>query len=311
MSRPLFALVGATASGKTGLAIALAKRFPIEIISMDSALVYQGMNIGTAKPTQEEQDGVPHHLMDRISPLESYSAAQFVEEAQAAIDAIESRGNIPLLVGGTFLYLNALIHGLSQLPASDPNYRLYLEEEARTLGWDALHQRLATLDPSTAQRIAPADRQRIQRALEIIYLTGRPMSDSLQTRHSSLKHTPQLMGLDCERTVLHQRIHQRFHQMVQAGLLDELQQLKREYPTLLHDSTAMRCVGYRQAWDHLEGLLSASEWIERGIIATRQLAKRQVTWMRHFPETPIHTFATNNPQVIEKLADFISKQLQS
>lgn len=308
--RPLFVLSGPTASGKTGLALELAKRFSFEIISMDSALVYQGMDIGTAKPSKEELQDIPHHLIDIISPLESYSAAQFVADTQKAISTIEARGNRPLIVGGTFLYLNALIHGLSELPEADPAYRQQLEAEAEQYGWSMLHSRLQQLDPNTAKRINPSDKQRIQRALEIIHLTGLTVSTLQATKHSTLQHTPVLIGLECERAWLHERIARRFTMMIESGFLDEVRHLKIGYPSLNEDITSMRCVGYRQALEYLNGHWNENEWIERGIIATRQLAKRQLTWMRHFPETPIHSFACNTPQVIEKIADFISNTIK-
>jgi len=309
--KPLFALLGPTASGKTALALELSNRFPFEIISVDSALIYRDMDIGTAKPTPAERAAVPHHLIDICTPLEHYSAAQFVEDTLNAIEQIEARGKWPLLVGGTFLYMNALLNGLNDLPTADASYRAQLDAEAEQSGWPHLHARLAQYDPVTAARLEPTDKQRIQRALEVIHLTGRPLSESFVERVSPLKHTPILMGLDLDRALLHQRIAQRFHSMVEQGFLKELQKLKQLYPTLHANLPSMRCVGYRQAWEHLEGILSATEWIERGIIATRQLAKRQITWMRHFPGSSIHTFEATSPQVLRYLTDFIVSSLSN
>ncbi len=307
---PLFALVGPTASGKTSLALELCQHFPFEIISVDSALVYRDMNIGTAKPTLAEQARTPHHLIDICSPLDVYSAAQFVEESLSAIQNITARGHWPLLVGGTFLYLNALVNGLNDLPAALPEYRAHIDAEALEIGWIALHNRLRTLDPTTAERIEPADRQRIQRALEIIYQTGKPLADTFTERKSQLTQTPIIMGLHVERAMLHKRITERFEMMVRQGLLNEVTMLKERYPMLHANLPSMRCVGYRQAWQHLEAPDLAHNWVERGVIATRQLAKRQITWMRHFKGAPIHPFETTAPQVLKQLSDFISYQYE-
>ncbi|MES2208429.1 MAG: tRNA (adenosine(37)-N6)-dimethylallyltransferase MiaA [Pseudomonadota bacterium] len=306
----LFALVGPTASGKTNLALELCQRFPFEIISVDSALVYRDMNIGTAKPTPEERSRVPHHLIDICSPVDAYSAAQFVEDTQLAIQRITERGHWPLLVGGTFLYLNALINGLSDLPTALPEYRAQLDAEALKLGWPILHNRLRTFDPITAERIDPNDRQRIQRALEIIYQTGKPLAEAFTERKSKLKQTPIIIGLDINRSLLHDRIAERFATMVRQGLLNEVTMLKKHYPALHSDLPSMRCVGYRQAWQYLKAPELNPDWIERGIIATRQLAKRQITWMRHFKGAPIHFFDPISPQVLNQLSDFISNHYE-
>jgi tRNA dimethylallyltransferase len=308
-SLPIFALVAPTASGKTELALRLSESYPFEIISVDSALVYQGMDIGTAKPTLAERQRVQHHLIDICTPLESYSAARFVSDTVAAIQEIESRGRWPLLVGGTFLYINALMYGLNVLPQADSSYRIQLEEEATIVGWPALHARLALYDPVTAARLHPTDRQRIQRALEVVHLTGKPLSDFFVERALPVQRPIKLMGLDVERAVLHKRIEQRFQGMIQQGFLDEVRALRAALPTLHADLPSMRCVGYRQAWEYLEGEFSSVDWIERGIIATRQLAKRQCTWMRRFTAQEISLFSPLSPQVFKDLTDFIERTI--
>ncbi|AQR64361.1 tRNA (adenosine(37)-N6)-dimethylallyltransferase MiaA [Aquaspirillum sp. LM1] len=279
---PAILLMGPTASGKTGLALALARHLPVEIISVDSALVYQDMDIGTAKPSAEEQAQVPHHLIDIIDPLHAYSAAQFAHDARQLMADITARGRVPLLAGGTMLYFKALQDGLSDLPAADPAVRAELDQQAAERGWPALHADLARIDPATAERLAPNDAQRIQRALEIHRLTSQPMSALIAER----QHDPlpwQLLKialLPSDRSVLHQRIATRFTQMLDAGLLDEVRQLRQRYPGLHTGLPSMRCVGYRQAWHHLDGDIDRQQLIDQGIAATRQLAKRQLTWLR-------------------------------
>lgn len=279
---PALFLMGPTASGKTRLAIALARALPVELISVDSALVYRDMNIGTAKPSAAEQALAPHHLIDILSPLESYSAAQFVADARALMDDIHARGRIPLLVGGTMLYFHALCHGLSNLPASDATLRAQLDAEALARGWPALHAELAQVDPITAARLAPHDAQRIQRALEVYRLSGQALSHWHQeeARHALPYPVLKLALLPAERAVLHARIATRFDSMLAAGFLDEVQCLRERYPTLAPDCTAMRCVGYRQAWSYLDGEVDYATFVAQGVAATRQLAKRQLTWMR-------------------------------
>lgn len=284
---PVVAVVGPTASGKTGLSIALAREFNAEIISMDSALVYRGMDIGTAKPTIDERAGIAHHLIDVIDPTEAYSAARFRNDALRLAEEIRARGKLPLIVGGTMLYFKALREGLDDLPQADPELREQIEAEALARGWPALHADLARLDPVTAQRLAPGDSQRIGRALEIIRLTGRPMSDSLKRRISSQgQPLPfQLFTLSLEpseRAALHERIAMRFDTMLTVGLVEELRALRGRY-TLNPGLPSMRCVGYRQAWEFLDGRIGKMELREQGIIATRQLAKRQLTWLRSMP----------------------------
>ena len=273
--------MGPTASGKSALAMALAQRFPAEIISVDSAQVYRDMDIGTAKPSAEEQNAVPHHLIDIIDPTQAYSAAQFVRDAFELMKAINARGRIPLLVGGTMLYFKALREGLSDLPEADEALRAQLDAEATERGWPAMHAELARVDPETAARLKPADSQRIQRALEVFRSTGKPMSAFLGAR-APVSLPCRLIEIALEpsdRAVLHERIAQRFDAMIETGLLDEVRVLRKKY-ALHPDLPSMRCVGYRQAWAHLEGEYDAKEMRDRGIFATRQLAKRQLTWLR-------------------------------
>jgi tRNA dimethylallyltransferase len=282
MSLPAVFLMGPTASGKTGLALALAERFDLEIISVDSALVYRDMDIGTAKPSPAEQARAPHHLIDIISPLESYSAAQFHADATQLIADINARGKLPLLVGGTMLYYKALEEGLSDLPQADPALRARLDEEAAQLGWPALHQRLTQLDPITAARLKPADSQRIQRALEVIELTGEPMSALLAKGRAGASRLNLLkIALQpSERAWLHDRIALRFAMMLEAGFLHEVHDLRERYPGLSLELPSMRCVGYRQAWQFLDGDIDENALFDTGVAATRQLAKRQLTWLR-------------------------------
>ena len=273
-------LMGPTASGKTAAALELAERFPIELVSVDSALVYRDMDIGTAKPDRPTLERFPHALIDLISPEESYSAARFVADAEAAMAAIHARGKIPLLVGGTMLYYKALLQGLADLPQADAEIRAAIDAEAAVQGWPALHAELALHDPETAARLAPGDSQRIQRALEILRLTGQPMSSLLkpdETRRP--QHAYLSLGLlPSDRSVLHARIAERFDQMLAAGLEGELRELRSKY-RLAPELPSMRCVGYRQAWEAAEGIIPHKDLRDRGVFATRQLAKRQITWL--------------------------------
>ncbi|SFU40386.1 tRNA (adenosine(37)-N6)-dimethylallyltransferase MiaA [Pseudoduganella namucuonensis] len=288
--RPLaVAIMGPTASGKTAAALAIAERVPSEIISVDSALVYRGMDIGTAKPTREERAAAPHHLIDILDPLDSYSVAQFRTDTLRLVDEIVARGRLPLLVGGTMLYFKGLNDGLDDLPGADPALRAELEAEAARDGWPALHARLARLDPPTAARLAPNDAQRIQRALEIIALSGKPMSELLALRErEELPFELLPFALEpSDRAVLHERIARRFDLMLEetedGNLIDEVKVLRRRGD--LHPGLpSMRCVGYRQAWEYLDGAIDYKTMRETGIIATRQLAKRQLTWLRSMPE---------------------------
>jgi len=285
MSASAIVLLGPTASGKTAAALALAQALPIEIISVDSALVYRDMDIGTAKPGAAEQAQCPHHLIDVVSPEEAYSAARFRSEALRLMDEITARGRVPVLAGGTMLYFKALRDGLSALPAADPALRREIDEEAARLGWPALHAALARLDPEAAARLEPGDAQRIQRALEIVRLTGRPLAESYAQRDMAppaLRLLPIALA-PSDRAVLHARIEARFDQMLAAGLVDEVRMLRARY-RLDPAMPSMRCVGYRQVWEYLDGESDVDTMRARGIAATRQLAKRQLTWQRQFRE---------------------------
>ncbi|WP_233233407.1 tRNA (adenosine(37)-N6)-dimethylallyltransferase MiaA [Bordetella sp. LUAb4] len=310
---PIICLAGPTAAGKSAATLALAQRWPLEIINVDSATIYRGMDIGTAKPSPEEQRQVPQHLLDIRDPAQSYSAAEFRADALALIAAIHARGRIPLLAGGTMLYYKALRDGLDDLPPADPVLRAELDVRAAQSGWPALHAELARLDPITAARLAPNDSQRIQRALEICLLSGRPMSALLSKASrgdSKIGATAAAAGLSADadadadtddqpsyryvtislepsdRLRLHERIAQRFDAMLAAGLVDEVRALKARGD--LHPGLpSVRCVGYRQFWDYLDGTTDLAEARERGIAATRQLAKRQITWLRAQPDRTI------------------------
>jgi tRNA dimethylallyltransferase len=277
-------LLGPTASGKSSVAMRLAERFDLEIVSVDSALVYRGMDIGTAKPSRADREAVPHHLVDLLDPADAYSAAAFVADARQAIDAIRARGRLPLLVGGTMLYARALIGGLDELPGADAAIRSALDDEARRIGWPALHDRLRGIDPVTAARLEPGDSQRIQRALEVHAITGRPMSALLGLRRSDAATASPLpipvVALEpSDRLVLHQRIAARFDAMLTAGFLDEVVRLRARGD--LHPGLpSMRCVGYRQAWSFLAGEIDRQRFADAAVAATRQLAKRQLTWLR-------------------------------
>ncbi|WP_315359052.1 tRNA (adenosine(37)-N6)-dimethylallyltransferase MiaA [Neisseria bacilliformis] len=277
-----FAIPGPTASGKTGLALRLAARFPVEIVSLDSALVYTGMDIGTAKPSKAERAAVPHHLIDIISPLQTYSAAQFAADCTRLCREIAARGRLPLIVGGTMMYFHALTVGLNALPEADPAVRAQLQADKAAHGLAALYRRLQEADPATAARLQPADSQRIERALEILLITGRPMSEHLAGRVSAPPpldlYTFALIPHD--RARLHQTIAARFQTMLEQGFTDEVRRLRADYPALTAEHPSMRCVGYRQAWDYLDGAVSYREFAERATAATRQLAKRQLTWLR-------------------------------
>ena len=272
-------LLGPTGSGKSALALEVAQHRPVELISVDSAQVYRGLDIGSAKPSAAERSTVTHHLIDIRDPAERYSAADFVRDAQAAIDAVRARGKLPLLVGGTMLYAKALRDGLSALPAADSAIRAAIDADAQGFGWPALHARLAALDPETAARLAPNDAQRIQRALEVIAVSGQPMS-ALLTRPAPDRPRLDVVALiPTDRARLHRRLEQRFDAMLACGFIDEVKVLKQR-SDLTPDLPSMRCVGYRQAWAFLEGHGSHAEFRAAAIAATRQLAKRQLTWLR-------------------------------
>nr|WP_175236687.1 tRNA (adenosine(37)-N6)-dimethylallyltransferase MiaA [Achromobacter mucicolens] len=287
---PVICLAGPTAAGKSASTLALAERWPLEIVNVDSATIYRGMDIGTAKPSPEEQARVPQHLLDILDPAQSYSAAEFRADALRLIADIRARGRIPLLAGGTMMYYKALRDGLDDLPQADPALRAELEARAARLGWPALHAELAKLDPVTAARLAPNDSQRIQRALEICQLSGQPMSALLQraqrkpdddgNRYVTISLEPS------DRAALHARIEQRFDAMLRQGLLDEVRGL-HDRADLHPGLPSVRCVGYRQMWAHLDGQIDLDTAREQGIAATRQLAKRQITWLRAQPDRVI------------------------
>jgi tRNA dimethylallyltransferase len=277
--------MGPTASGKTGVAVDLVQHLPVELISVDSALVFRDMDIGTAKPDAATLARAPHHLIDIIDPTEAYSAAAFRHDALRLMADITARGKIPLLVGGTMLYFKALREGLSPLPQADAALRAELDAEIAQHGIEHLHRKLAEVDAETAARLHSTDTQRIQRAIEIYLLSGQPMSVLIkQQEQNELPYRIHSIALvPSDRAVLHQRIATRFADMLKHGLLDELRSLRQKYP-LHRDITSMRCVGYRQAWEYLEGEITEAELMEKGIAATRQLAKRQLTWLRSMPD---------------------------
>lgn len=277
----VFVLTGPTGAGKSEWAERLAEVAPVEIVSVDSALVYRGLDIGSAKPDRTLRERIPHHLIDICEPTDNYSAGRFVADATSTIDAIHARGKVPLLVGGTMLYLRALLHGLAPLPEASPEMRQEIDARAEREGWSALHAELARLDPEAAARISCRDPQRIQRALEVCYMTGKPISQLQRDTVSPLsQHQVRTWALaPGKRVVLHQRLEQRFHSMLAAGFLDEVKVL-RQRPDLKARHSSMRAVGYRQLWAHLDGEYDLAEATRRGIFATRQLAKRQLTWMR-------------------------------
>jgi tRNA dimethylallyltransferase len=284
LHRSAYALLGPTASGKSALALQLAEKLPLEIVSVDSALVYRGMDIGTAKPSTDERARVAHHLIDTVDPDQGYSAGRWRVEAIHAVSGILGRDRIPLLVGGTMLYYRALVAGLDTLPQADPDVRAAIDAQAAARGWPALHAELEKVDPRTAHRVAPRDAQRIQRALEVWRLTGKPLSQLQGVSRGELPF--QIKGfalLPRDRDALHRRIAERFEAMLAAGLVDEVRALKTRYG-LTAGMPSMRAVGYRQVWELLEGQTSEAQMRSRAIAATRQLAKRQLTWLRGFPD---------------------------
>lgn len=300
-------LMGPTASGKSRVAIEIARYFPVEIISVDSAQVYRHMNIGSAKPDESVRAEIPHHLIDLIDPDASYSAARFREDALAVMLEITARGKVPLLAGGTMLYFKALRQGLAALPAADEMIRQKLEQQATERGWPAMHATLARLDPITAERIMPNDKQRIQRALEVYYLAGRPMSEVLkrQQRDDFPYQVVSIALLPSDRSKLHDGIHQRFDKMLEMGLVDEVRMLCEQFQ-LNADMPAMRCVGYRQVYRYLNNEIDLAEMRERSIVATRQLAKRQLTWLRAMDD--LQRFDCLDNQLIQQTISFIQQK---
>lgn len=304
---PAIFLMGPTASGKTGAAAALVSRLPVEIISVDSALVFKEMNIGTAKPDAATLAVAPHHLIDLIAPTSAYSVAAFRADALRLMAEITGRGKIPLLVGGTMLYFKGLQEGLSGLPEADPAIRARLDARAALIGWPAMHEKLALVDPATAARLEPNDVQRIQRALEVFELTGEAMSALFaKQRNEALPYNLLKIALvPSDRKVLHERIAIRFEQMLKDGFVDEVKHLIKKYPTLTAESTSMRCVGYRQALEYLAGEYDFAELRDRGIFATRQLAKRQLTWLRGMAD--VVELDCLNPELNEKIFNEINQ----
>ncbi len=273
-------LMGPTASGKTALAIALRQKLPVDLISVDSALIYRGMDIGTAKPDETEQSLAPHRLIDILDPALPYSAADFRKDALKAMEEITAAGRIPLLVGGTMLYFKALLEGLSPLPSANPEIRAEIEKKAAEQGWEAIHQELASVDPAAAKRIHPNDPQRLSRALEVYLISGKSMTELTQISGEALPYDVYQFAIaPKDRNVLHQRIEARFKQMLTCGFEDEVKSLYQR-GDLHEDLPSIRCVGYRQMWSYLSGEIDYDEMVYRGICATRQLAKRQITWLR-------------------------------
>ncbi len=307
----ILCLMGPTASGKTALAVELRQRFPFEIISVDSVMVYRGLDIGTAKPTADLLRIAPHRLLDLRDPAESYSAGDFQIDVFREIKDIIGQGKIPLLVGGTMLYFHVLQFGLDDLPEQDSLIREQIQEEAMQAGWAALHQKLAAVDPLAAARIHPHDSQRIQRALEVYALTGKPLTaqQSLQERPAEFKLPCPLHHLilaPADRSKLHERIEKRFLTMLELGFMDEVKRLY-ERPDLSLEKPALRSVGYRQAWEYLAGKLTFEEMKEKAIIATRQLAKRQLTWLRRWKEA--HWFDSEGPEVLSTVFETLKNLL--
>ena len=299
-------LMGPTASGKTDLAIQLRQQLPVEVISVDSALIYRGMDIGTAKPSKAELAQAPHRLIDICDPAESYSAANFRTDALREMQEISAQGKIPLLVGGTMLYYKALLEGLSPLPSADEKVRSEIEAKAALIGWGGLHQELSKIDPISAQRINPNDSQRINRALEVFYLTGKTLTELTAQKGEALPYDILQFAIAPEqREVLHLRIEQRFHKMIELGFQQEVEKLYRR-ADLNENLPSIRCVGYRQMWEYLRGDYDHDEMVFRGICATRQLAKRQITWLRGWT-SPIQWLDSLQPaQALEKVLASVS-----
>ncbi len=308
---PAIFFMGPTASGKSQIALDIAENFPVEIISVDSAQVYRHMNIGTAKPDPATLSRTPHHLINLIDPDQHYSAAQFRSDALTVMHEITQRNKIPLLVGGTMLYFRALQDGLSLLPSANPDLRLMLENMAKELGWPAMHQKLAALDQETATRIKPTDSQRIQRALEVCHLTQQPMSEILKIpRQTDFPyHKINITLIPSERSQLHLRIAERFESMLNCGLIEEVQSIRQQFPLLSVESPSMRCVGYRQTCLYLDNQINFTELHDMGIAATRQLAKRQLTWLRSMKTDAIQEFDCLANDLTTQVQCFLQKTM--
>nr|WP_067287123.1 tRNA (adenosine(37)-N6)-dimethylallyltransferase MiaA [Marinobacterium profundum] len=306
---PAIFLMGPTAAGKTALAMELHDRLPCDIISVDSALIYRGMDIGTAKPSVEELARYPHRLVDIRGPEQSYSAAEFREDALAEMAKITAAGRIPLLVGGTMMYFNALQQGLAKMPEADPVLRARLEEEARQQGWPAMHRRLAEVDPQAAARLKPNDSQRVQRALEVFELSGRSMSEHWRDQEQTVLpyQVHSFAVMPPERVELHQRIEQRFQRMLELGLVDEVERVLWSRGDLELSHPSVRCVGYRQVWEYLAGRWDYETMVFKGIVATRQLAKRQITWLRSWND--LQWLQTNDRQLVSKALKLVESAI--
>ena len=305
----VFFLIGPTASGKTNLAVELVNTFPIEIISVDSAQIYQDMDIGVAKPSQDILDKVPHHLINILKPNEAYSVAQFTKDALKLIDEILMRGHIPLLVGGTMMYFNGLEKGINQMPMTDEQFRKDIEIEASQVGWPKLYEKLKSVDKETAEKLNPNDAQRISRALEVFYSSGKPLSSYHQSENKDVfPFSVCKLGLmPSNRKMLHQRIEFRVHEMIEAGLFEEVRSLLQKYPTLQSHMPSMRSVGYRQTLEYFNGDIEEKECINKIIFATRQLAKRQMTWMRSMEN--LNLFDCSNDFISKEVITFVKARL--
>ncbi len=306
---PVVLLMGPTASGKTELAVALASHFDGEIISVDSSLVYRGMDIGTAKPSLEIRAQIPHHLIDILDPVQSFSAGQFRHQAIKLIEQIRQSGKLPILAGGTMLYFHGLLNGLAQLPVADTQVRAEIDLEARRLGWRVMHQKLVEIDPQSAARIHPNDTQRIQRALEVYRVSGKPLTDWIEDNRKTSFPYPKipLVVAPKDRAMLHRRIERRFYKMLEQGFVEEVRELYRR-KDMHQNLPAMRCVGYRQIWSYLAGEMDRETMISKAIIATRQLAKRQFTWLRRYQEA--QWFDSEENQIINTVISNISKSIR-
>ena len=305
----VFFLIGPTASGKTNLAVELVNTFPFEIISVDSAQIYQDMDIGVAKPSQDILDKVPHHLINILKPNEAYSVAQFTKDALKLIDEILMRGHIPLLVGGTMMYFNGLEKGINQMPITDEQFRKDIEIEATQVGWPKLYEKLKSVDKETAEKLNPNDAQRISRALEVFYSSGKPLSSYHQSENKDVfPFSVCKLGLmPSNRKMLHQRIEFRVHEMIEAGLFEEVRSLLQKYPTLQSHMPSMRSVGYRQTLEYFNGDIEEKECINKIIFATRQLAKRQMTWMRSMEN--LNLFDCSNDFISKEVITFVKARL--